>query len=940
MATSIRLRRLGAIAVAAGASYTLLRDPHLASSDKGNFSALEVVKNKIADPFAVVPGRAVQESALMGASSANPLDVLVIGGGATGCGVALDAATRGLRVGLVEREDFSSGTSSRSTKLVHGGVRYLEKAVFNLDYGQLKLVFHALAERKQVIDNAPHLCHALPCMTPCFNWFEVVYYWMGLKMYDLVAGRHLLHLSRYYSADESVELFPTLATKNENRTLKGTVVYYDGQMNDSRLNVAVACSAALAGAAVLNHAEVVSFIKDEASGRIIGARIRDNLSGQEFETYAKVVVNAAGPFCDSLRKMADKDLKPIICPSSGVHIILPDYYSPEGMGLIVPKTKDGRVIFMLPWLGRTVAGTTDSNTAITMLPEPHEDEIQFILDAICDYLNVKVRRSDVLSAWSGIRPLAMDPKAKNTESISRDHVVSEDYPGLVTITGGKWTTYRSMAEDALDAAIKSGKLNPTNKCLTYNIQLMGAEGWEPASFTVLAQQYVRMKRTYTGKVVPGVMDTNAAKHLSHAYGTRAVHVAGIAQNENLGKRLAHGYPFLEAEVAYCARQEYCESAVDFIARRCRLAFLDTDAANRALPRVIEILAAEHKWDKSRQKEELKKGKEFLETFKSSKNAQFHDGKHSYLIMAALAAAVAAATSAFTTIHLSRPAITLTRSTHRHFRTVITSSLSSSATEFNITFAPPKPKPKPKPEPVEAPSPNSDHDSSGELPDQLYIPWIVRDENGNLTLQSTPPARLLNAMAIAETGSKKKKKEKVKEKSKISEAKQVASSVKPKLSKAARRFYNENFRDPPQRLNKVLAAAGVASRRSSDELIFGGKVTVNGSVCKTPQTRVDPLRDVIFVNGSRLPRRLPPKVYFALNKPKGYICSAGENDTKSVLSLFNDFMKSWDRMNPGLPKPRLFTVGRLDVATTGLIIVTNDGDFAQKISHPSSNLTKE
>ncbi|KAK3022267.1 hypothetical protein RJ639_045861 [Escallonia herrerae] len=620
MATSIRLRRLGATAAAlAGYSaYALHRHPSVSSSEDGATPPLDALRRRISDPLAVVPPRAVQESALIGSSSSNPLDILVVGGGATGCGVALDAATRGLRVGLVEREDFSSGTSSRSTKLIHGGVRYLEKAVFNLDYGQLKLVFHALEERKQVIDNAPHLCHALPCMTPCFDWFEVVYFWMGLKLYDLVAGARLLHLSRYYSAQESVELFPTLARKGKDKSLKGTVVYYDGQMNDSRVNVALACTAALAGASMLNHAEVVSFLKEEAGERIVG---------KEFDTYAKVIVNAAGPFCDSVRKLADQDAKAMICPSSGVHIVLPDYYSPEGMGLIVPKTKDGRVVFMLPWLGRTVAGTTDSNTAITMLPEPHEDEIDFILDAICDYLNVKVRRSDVLSAWSGIRPLATDPKAKNTESISRDHVVCEDVPGLVTITGGKWTTYRSMAEDAVDAAIKSGKLNTANKCLTPNLRLIGGEGWDPASFTVLAQQYVRMKKTYSGKVVPGVMDTAVAKHLSRAYGTFAKRVAAIAQNENLGKRLAHGYPFLEAEVAYCARQEYCESAVDFIARRSRLAFLDTDAAGRALPRVIEILATEHKWDKSKQKQEFQRAKEFLETFKSSKNAQFRDGKH-------------------------------------------------------------------------------------------------------------------------------------------------------------------------------------------------------------------------------------------------------------------------------------------------------------------------
>ncbi|XP_050210773.1 glycerol-3-phosphate dehydrogenase SDP6, mitochondrial [Mercurialis annua] len=627
--SAIRFRRLGAAtaiitAVSGGA---ILISPNLSANDRGGGPAFDAVRQRITDPNAVVPTRAAQESVLISSTAKNPLDVLVIGGGATGSGAALDAATRGLRVGLVEREDFSSGTSSRSTKLIHGGVRYLEKAVFNLDYGQLKLVFHALEERKQMIDNAPHMCHALPCMTPCFSWFEAIYYWMGLKMYDLVAGPRLLHLSRYYSARESVELFPTLAKKGQDRSLRGTVVYYDGQMNDSRVNVSLACTAALAGAAVLNHAEVVSLLKDEANERIIGARIRDNLSGNEFDTYAKVVLNAAGPFCDSVRKMANKDVQPMICPSSGVHIILPDYYSPDGMGLIVPKTKDGRVVFMLPWMGRTVAGTTDSNTVITALPEPHEDEIQFILDAISDYLSVKVRRTDVLSAWSGIRPLATDPSAKNTESISRDHVVCEECPGLVTITGGKWTTYRSMAEDAVTAAIKSGKLSPANGCLTHNLRLIGGDGWEPSSFTVLAQQYKRMKKSYGSKIVPGIMDTAAAKHLSHAYGTFAERVAAIAQNEGLGKRLAHGYPYLEAEVAYCARQEYCESAIDFIARRSRLAFLDTDAAGRALPRVVEILATEHHWDKARQKHELEQAKKFLETFKSSKNAQFHDGKH-------------------------------------------------------------------------------------------------------------------------------------------------------------------------------------------------------------------------------------------------------------------------------------------------------------------------
>ncbi|MCO5589340.1 hypothetical protein L7F22_043306 [Adiantum nelumboides] len=606
--------------VALGSSIQLLRSPEQSAAAEG-------WKKKIEAAGGVMPSRASQLGALIGTSPSSPLDLLIIGGGATGCGCALDGATRGLKVGLVERDDFASGTSSRSTKLVHGGVRYLEKAVFQMDMGQLKLVFHALDERYHMLRNAPHLCAPLPTMTPCYEFWEIPYYWSGLKLYDLVSGRQLLHLSRFYSAKQSKALFPTLSQNDHGRDLKGTVVYYDGQFDDSRFNIALACTAALAGASVLNHAEAVALLKEETTGRITGARVRDHLTGREFDVHTKLVINAGGSFCDEVRKLADKEAKALISPSSGVHIVLPDYYSPDGMGLIVPKTKDGRVVFMLPWLGRTVAGTTDSSTIITMLPEPHEEEIQFILDAISDYLCVKVRRSDVLSAWSGIRPLASDPSLVGTENISREHVVCPGPDGMLTVAGGKWTTYRSMAEDAVSEAIKLGNLTPANSCVTKDLVLLGGDEWDPALFTVLSQQYVRMKKSYGGKVVPGAMDTPVAKHLAHSYGGLCQRVATIAQEEKLGKRLAHGYPYLEAEVAYCARNEYCETAIDFIARRSRLAFLDTNAAGRSLSRVIEILATEHRWDRSRKKSELAKAKAFLETFKSSQNAQFRDGKH-------------------------------------------------------------------------------------------------------------------------------------------------------------------------------------------------------------------------------------------------------------------------------------------------------------------------
>ncbi|TKY51627.1 Ribosomal large subunit pseudouridine synthase B [Spatholobus suberectus] len=277
-------------------------------------------------------------------------------------------------------------------------------------------------------------------------------------------------------------------------------------------------------------------------------------------------------------------------------------------------------------------------------------------------------------------------------------------------------------------------------------------------------------------------------------------------------------------------------------------------------------------------------------------------------------------------------------THIHtlslFRTLprLTCSFSSSI-KFNISFAPPKPKPKPKPE----------TDAPNEPDGPLLIPWIVRGEDGNLRLQSEPPPSLLKAMVTAQTGTKKDKKQTKTRAAAAATTKpqKVGAVAPPQHSKAARRFYNQTIKDSSgARLSKVLAASGVASRRSCEELIFEGKVTVNGSVCNTPQTRVDPAKDVIYVNGNRLPKRQPHKVYLALNKPKGYICSAGENESKSVISLFDDYLKNWGKKHPGVPTPRLFTVGRLDVATTGLIIVTNDGDFAQKLSHPSSNLSKE
>ena len=556
------------------------------------------------------PTRASSLASLASSSLSSPFDVLIIGGGATGTGVALDAATRGLSVALVERDDFAAGTSSRSTKLVHGGVRYLEKAFKNADVGQLKLVFEALHERRRLLANAPHLTSELPIMMPCYAWWEVPYFWAGLKAYDAVAGMSGLTLSRYVSPREAARRFPTLAASGPGgASLKGAIVYSDGAFDDARLALALALTAAAAGAAVSNYTEVARLLKDPA-GRVTGAAVRDTLNGgREIEVHAKCVINAAGPFADGVRALADPSSKPMMTPSAGVHVTLPDYYSPESTGLIVPRTKDGRVVFLLPWRGGTIAGTTDEPSPALKLPSASEDEVAFILDAVKEYLTVDVRRSDVASAWSGVRPLAADPRATSTEAASRDHIVTVDPDtGLITVAGGKWTTYRLMAQDAVDAAVAAASLPAARGCSTAALPLIGSAGWSPALFTQVAQHYTVPHR-------PGAIDTRVAKHLAASYGGRATAVTRLAEAEALGRRLTRGHPELEAEVVYAARHELCETAVDFVARRTRLAFTDVAATEQALPRVIELLAKEKGWGPLRRRKEAARAAEFLASFK-------------------------------------------------------------------------------------------------------------------------------------------------------------------------------------------------------------------------------------------------------------------------------------------------------------------------------------
>ena len=587
-------------------------------------------------------------------------DLLVVGGGATGAGVALDAQTRGLRTIVVEREDFGSGTSSKSTKLAHGGVRYLEKAVFNLDIGQLKLVFEALRERKVLLQNAPHLSQVLMIATPCYEWYEVPYYWVGMKAYDVVAGTSQLTFSSFMSKTRTIQEFPTIAKRKLQiddedllnkikkrdavdeilsteeptlgKSLKGSILYSDGQFDDARLNVALAVTAAHAGAIVLNHTSVISLIKDDdsQSKKVIGAVIRDEETGKTYKVHAKCVVNCAGPFADEVRAMDDPDIetdknKKMVSPSLGAHVVLPKYYVPEKFGMIIPKTKDGRVVFLLPWLDHAVAGTTDialkPGEKTPQNPKATGDEVDYILETIAPYLALRPHRAEVLSVWSGARPLAKDPTKTNSSDLSRDHVIVKETPSdVIVVAGGKWTTYRLMAEETVDLVLETliesspsfakNQLKNIKPCRTSNMGVVGAHGHKDSLSAAVAQS--------GGEGFGGSNpDPDVSRHLAKSYGDRAMAVASLASFAKLEKRLHPNVPVIEAEVVYAARAEFCRSASDFLARRSRMAFLDIKASEMALERVIELLGRELKWGWRKRREERKKTKEFLKSFRAT-----------------------------------------------------------------------------------------------------------------------------------------------------------------------------------------------------------------------------------------------------------------------------------------------------------------------------------
>ncbi len=489
-----------------------------------------------------------------------PWDMVIVGGGATGIGVAVDAATRGYGVLLLERDDFGKGTSSRSTKLVHGGVRYLGQ-------GNFSLVMEALKERGLLRRNAPHLVADLAFVVPVYQWWESPFYGVGLKIYDLLAGRYGFGASKRLSKEETLERLPTLKPEG----LRGGVVYYDGQFDDARLLVHLARTAADHGATLVNHAPVVGLSRD-AGGLVDGVVARDLESGGELRAGARVVVNAAGAFCDGVRRLADPNAAPMIAPSQGVHLVFDRSFLPGDSAIMVPHTKDGRVLFAIPWHGRVVVGTTDTpveEAAVEPCAFPHE--VDFILETAANYLARPPRREDVLSVFTGIRPLvkAGEGSGKNTAALSRDHTIHIDPSGLLTIAGGKWTTYRNMAEDAVDQAATMAEL-AERPCVTRTLRI---HGWRE--------------------------DVETLGHLA-VHGADAEAVRAIGRGERLHERL----PYTEAEVVFAARFEMARRVEDVLARRTRALPLDARAAVECAPKVAGILARELRRDAGWERDEL------------------------------------------------------------------------------------------------------------------------------------------------------------------------------------------------------------------------------------------------------------------------------------------------------------------------------------------------
>ena len=475
-------------------------------------------------------------------------DIVVIGGGATGLGIAVDAAQRGFKVLLLEKNDFAKGTSSRSTKLVHGGVRYLAQ-------GNIKLVMEALRERAFLLANAPHLTRVQEFIIPVYSFFDKWFYGIGLLIYQLMAQKRRLGRTRILGKEELFEALPSLNKKG----LKGGVAYSDGQFDDARLAIALARTADDLGASLLNYCNVTGLVKE--NGKLVGLQAQDELDGREYTISTKVVINATGVFVDNILDMDDPDSPAAVMPSQGVHLVISKDFFPGNIALMIPKTTDGRVLFALPWHGAVVIGTTDTPLhEISDEPIALDTEIDFIINHFNSYNAINISRADIKSVFAGLRPLVKTLNKGSTALASRDHTILVSSSNLITITGGKWTTYRKMAKDAVNNAAFVAKL-PTVKCATRNLRLHG----------------------YDENILYGTEFS--------VYGSDAVQIRKmISDNTSLGERIHPSFNYCKAELVWAVNHEMAMTVEDILARRSRMLFVDAMAAIASAAPVASLMA--------------------------------------------------------------------------------------------------------------------------------------------------------------------------------------------------------------------------------------------------------------------------------------------------------------------------------------------------------------
>jgi glycerol-3-phosphate dehydrogenase len=505
-------------------------------------------------------------------SDEGPWDIIVIGGGATGVGVAVDAAARGYRVALLEQNDFGKGTSSRSTKLVHGGLRYLKQ-------GRIQLVRDALIERGLLCKNAPHLVHPLLTIVPLHSRWESFYYGIGVKLYELLSGRLSIGPSRRLSLEEMRRQVPTIDTQH----LYGGVSYYDGAFDDTRLLVNLVQTAIEHGGICVNYVPVRELVKE--AGKVRGVVAEDLETGTMLRLTAKAVVNATGPFSDQILKLDNASAAPVIAASQGIHLVFDREFLPSDAAIIVPKTRDGRVIFAVPWHNHAVIGTTDTpRPDLPMEPRPLPGEVDFLLETIAPYLTRKPRHQDIRSIFAGIRPLVRGGDASNTSKLGRDHEVRTSSSGLISVLGGKWTTYRKMAEDCVDQCTRVAGLAP-RECETKTMRIHGHPG-----------------------------DRHVTRFSE--YGSEAAALEDlIASTPSAGEQLAERLPYVAGQATFAARHELARTVEDVLARRTRALFLDAEAAVMAAPRVAALLAAELGRDERWQADQLESFMQTAEAYR-------------------------------------------------------------------------------------------------------------------------------------------------------------------------------------------------------------------------------------------------------------------------------------------------------------------------------------